>query len=401
MPIAIPLRLTVLTCAALVLAMLGNATFPALIPLFQDSWDLSASQAGWVSGVYYAGYAAAVPVLVGRTDRIDARRIFIAANLLGAVTTLGFALFANSFWTALPWRFLAGAALAGSYMVGARILADRIEGPQQSRAIAWYTAHFAVGVGLSVLAAGELASRFGWQSAFFFAAAGSVAAALIVWLGSEARPPQGSGGPATAMRWVSALKNRAAMGYTLGYTCHIWELFGWRAWLVAFLVTAPALGGLAQAEATRLATVALIIGLPASVLGNELSIRFGRRRVLTVVMASSAVCTLAFGLTADGPSWLLLALLFVVGVMVMGDSGSLTAGAVGASDPEHRGALMAIHTLFGFGAGFVAPLAVGIVLDAAGGMEEPRAWAWAFALLAFGAALGPWALRLGHTTRSL
>lgn len=394
-----PLRLTAVTCAGLVLAMLGNATFPALIPLFQDSWSLSGSQAGWISGLYYAGYAAAVPVLVGRTDRTDARSIFIAATLLGALATVGFALFAHDFWSALPWRLLAGAALAGSYMVGARILADRIEGPAQSRAIAWYTAHFAVGIGVSVFVAGELAGRFGWQTAFLFAAAGNVAAALVIRLGTEPRPPEGRLGPPTALRWRAALKSRSAMGYTLAYSCHIWELFGWRAWLVAFLVAAPALGGLSQTEATRLATLALIVGLPASVLGNELSLRFGRHRVLTFVMIGSAVCTLSFGLAAEGTGWLLLALLFIVGVLVMGDSGSLTAGAVGAADPDHRGALMAIHTLLGFGAGFVSPLAFGIVLDAAGGMEQPRAWGWAFALLALGAALGPLALRLGRDAR--
>ena len=49
---------------------------------------------------------------------------------------------------------------------------------------------------------------------------------------------------------------------------------------------------------------------------------------------------------------------------------------------------MAIHTLLGFGAGFVAPLAFGTVLDAAGGTQEPQAWAWAFALLACGAPAG-------------
>lgn len=399
MPVRTPLGLTAATCAALVLAMLGNATFPALIPLFQDIWGLSGSQAGWISGLYYAGYAAAVPLLVGRTDRTDARSIFISATLLGALATVGFAFFARDFWSALPWRLLAGAALAGSYMVGARILADRIEGPAQSRAIAWYTAHFAVGIGLSVFVAGELAGRFGWQAAFLFAAVGNVAAALLIWFGTEAKPPEGRPAPGAALRWTAAFKSRTAMGYTLGYSCHIWELFGWRAWLVAFLVAAPALGGLTQTEATRLATFALIVGLPASVLGNELSLRFGRRRVLTVVMIGSAVCTLTFGLAADGPGWLLLTLLFVVGVLVMGDSGSLTAGAVASADPDHRGALMAIHTLLGFGAGFVSPLAVGIVLDAAGGMEQPRAWGWAFALLAFGAALGPLALRFGHAGR--
>ncbi len=391
-----PLPLTALVCAALVLAMLGNATFPALIPLFEVEWGLTAGQAGWVSGLYYAGYAAAVPLLVGRTDRTDARRIFIASNLLGALATLGFALFARDFWSALPWRVLAGAALAGSYMVGARILADRIAGPAQSRAIAWYTAHFSIGVGLSVLAAGELASRFGWPAAFLFGAAGSLAAALLVWLGVAARRPAGQQTPGRGPDWGQALKDRAAMAYVLAYACHIWELFGWRAWLVAFLVAAPALGGLGQAEATRLATAALMIGLPASVLGNELSLRFGRPRTVTLLMLASALCTLGLGLTADAATWLLLAMTGAVGLLVMSDSGSLTAGAVAAAGAERRGAVMALHSLLGFGTGFLSPLAFGLVLDAAGGTGVPGAWGWAFALLALGAACGPLALRLAR-----
>lgn len=390
MPAAAPLPLTALMCLALVLAMLGNSTFPALIPLFQAQWGMSAAEAGWISGVYYLGYAAAVPLLVGRTDRIDARTIFVGSGLLGAAATLGFALFARDALTALPWRLLAGAGLAGTYMVGARILADRIAGPQQSRAIAWYTAHFAIGIGLSTLAAGELASAFGWPSAFVFGAAGSAVAALLVWLTVRPQRPEGAEAAGGA-RWHEALKNRPAMGYVAGYACHIWELFGWRAWLVAFLVAAPALQ-LAQAEATRLATVALMLGLPASVLGNELSLRIGRLRALSAIMLASAACTLALGLSADAAPWLLLALVMASGVLITADSGSLTAGAVAAATPEGRGALMTVHTLAGFGIGFVSPLAFGLVLDAAGGTAEPGAWAWGFAALALGVAAGPLAL---------
>jgi MFS family permease len=395
-PLTAPLPLTALMCLALVLAMLGNSTFPALIPLFQAEWGMTATEAGWASGIYYLGYACAVPLLVGRTDRTDARRIFLGSGLLGAAATLGFALFAHDVWTALPWRLLAGAALAGTYMVGARMLADRIAGPQQSRAIAWYTAHFAIGIGLSTLAAGELASAFGWPAAFVFGAAGSAAAVLLVWLGTAAHQPAGAEAQAEeepGRRWREALRNRPAMGYTLAYACHIWELFAWRAWLVAFLVAAPALQ-LAQAEATRLATVALMLGLPASVLGNELSLRIGRGRALTAIMLVSACCSLALGLAVAAPGWLLIALVMATGVTVTADSGSLTAGAVAAVEPERRGALMTLHTLAGFGVGFVSPLVFGLALDAGGGSGTPAAWTWAFALLALGVAGGPLVLRL-------
>ena len=320
MAVSTPLHLTGLICSALVLAMLGNSTFPALIPLFQETWQLSASQAGWVSGLYYAGYAAAVPLLVGRTDRTDARSIFIAAQSARRGGNARLRVFRPGL---LDRPALASAGRsrrwpAATWWVRASSPTE-LRGRSNPGRSPGYTAHFAVGIGLSVFAAGELASRFGWQAAFVFGAGGSVAAALLVWLGTAAHRPEGSQTSGEALRWLEALKSRAAMGYTLGYACHIWELFGWRAWLVTFLVAAPALGGLAQAEATRLATLALIIGLPASVLGNELSLRFGRRRrALTLMMLTSAVCTLSLGLAADGAAWLLLMLVFVVGVTAYG-----------------------------------------------------------------------------------
>jgi hypothetical protein len=43
--------------------------------------------------------------------------------------------------------------------------------------------------------------------------------------------------------------------------------------------------------------------------------------------------------------------------------------------------------MLGFGAGFVAPLVFGVVLDLAGGKENPRGWGLAFTTLGAGAIL--------------
>ncbi len=72
-------------CAAQVLGMLANSTFPALIPTFQQIWSLNNTEAGWISGIYYAGYVAAVPVLVSLTDREDARLIYLVSTIMGGL----------------------------------------------------------------------------------------------------------------------------------------------------------------------------------------------------------------------------------------------------------------------------------------------------------------------------
>src|SRR5215470_11763880 len=116
-----------------VLGMLGISAFAALLPTFTAAWGLSATEAGWISGLYYAGYVAAVPVLTAATDRIDPRRIYLAATALGGIANAGFALTAQGFWSAVAWQILSGIGLAGTYMPGLKALTDRITGPHQSR----------------------------------------------------------------------------------------------------------------------------------------------------------------------------------------------------------------------------------------------------------------------------
>jgi MFS family permease len=103
---------------AMVAGMSAFVTFPALLPTFQQEWALSNTQAGWISGIFFAGYVLAVPVLTSLTDRIDPRRVFLAAMALSALATAGFGLMASGAWSASFWRLLQGVGFAGTYMPG-------------------------------------------------------------------------------------------------------------------------------------------------------------------------------------------------------------------------------------------------------------------------------------------
>jgi hypothetical protein len=111
-------------------------------------------------------------------------------------------------------------------------------------------------------------------------------------------------------------------------------------------------------------------------------------------MIGSGAIALVLGFLAAAPLWLLAGLLVLYGLLIMADSGALTAGAVMAATPGRRGATMALHSLLGFGTGFVAPLAFGAVLDLAGGSGAGLAWGLAFALMGAGVFFGPLVLAL-------
>ena len=104
--------LLVTLCIAQVLAMTSFANFAVLLPDFMVLWDLSNTEAGWIGGIYYAGYVMAVPLLVGMTDSVDAKRIYLFSIGVGVVASLGYAVLAEGFWSAMVFRFLSGIALA-------------------------------------------------------------------------------------------------------------------------------------------------------------------------------------------------------------------------------------------------------------------------------------------------
>ena len=83
------------------------------------------------------------------------------------------------------------------------------------------------------------------------------------------------------------------MGFILGYGAHCFELYGIRTWIVAFWTFVS----MRHSDAPLLTPIVVsvvfsLLAMPASILGNEFALRFGRHRAITAVMLSSAVVAL-------------------------------------------------------------------------------------------------------------
>lgn len=385
-------------CLAEVLGMAGFATFPALLPTFIAEWQLTNTEAGWISGIYFAGYMGAVPVLVSLTDRMDPRRIYLVCTGLGAVSLLGYAVLADGFWSAFLLRCVGGVGLAGTYMPGLKTLSDNIEGPRQSRALSFYTSSFSIGTAASFVLAGEIAGRLGWRWAFGAAALGSLCALLVALWGMPQTAPKVVPGPRTRLLdFRPVLRSREAMGYVIAYGAHIWEMFGQRSWIVAFLGFSLSVQHSAAdvwlLRATTVAALVNLVGVPASILGNELAVAFGRVRVITIIMMTSAAMSCIMGFLGWLPYTALVVVCLVYGLFVYADSAAITSGAVSAAPAGYRGATMAVHSALGFACGFLGPLLFGVALDF-GARDSSVAWGGAFASLGVVAALGPLALKV-------
>ena len=370
--------------------MLGFSTYAALLPELRDLRRLSNSQAGVIAGTFFAGYIGTVSLWTALTDRVDARKVYFAGGLLAAAGSAGFALLADGFAGAVLCQVVLGIGIAATYMPGLRLLSDRVTGPFQSRSIAFYTSFFGIGTALSLAIAGFVAPAWGWRAAFGVSAVGPLLAGLMVFALLEFSPHRekrafslGSLFPLDA--WRKVLADRASAGYTLGYMAHCLELFGSRGWMVAFLAYSSSVhsGATFPWPAAALAALINLLSVPASILGNEAALRVGRRRWIVLAMAASGSSGI---LLAFGAPWhwaLVLSLLLGYSMLVMADSGTLTAGLVAAAPAELRGAALGLYSLVGFGGGLLGPVVFGAALDAAGGAHS--AWAWVAAYTAIGA----------------
>jgi MFS family permease len=384
--------------------MLGFATFAALLPELRDAWRLSNAGAGLIGSAFFAGYVGTVAYWTALTDRVDGRRVYLAGGALSAAGSLGFALLAHGLGSAILCQALLGAGVAATYMPGLRLLSDRVSGAAQSRAVAFYTAFFGIGTALSLVVAGAAATAWGWRAAFALGALGPGLAAALVMLALERIAPPNEGAARFSLRtlfpvdaWRRVLAIRAAAGYTLGYAVHCVELFGSRAWMVAFLAYA---GGLQAGgdgfpwSAAAIAAAVNVAAVPASIVGNEIALGVGRRRWVLVAMSASGVFGIALALSAPLGWAIVLSLLVAHSMLVMADSGTLTAGLVASAPPALRGAAMGFYSLVGFAGGMLGPTLFGLALDLAGGAESAGAWAWAYGAIGAGCLAAPLAVRL-------
>ncbi len=396
-------RLVFALCAAEILSMIGAFTFPALIPFFIADWRLTNAEAGWIGGIYFAGYTIAVPLLTSLTDRMDSRRVYAGGAALAAVAALGFAFVASGFWSAMLFRALSGIGLAGTYMPGLKTLIDRYDGPNQSRAVAFYTSSFSLGTASSFFLAGWIAEVADWRIAFAAAAVAALGALVLVQVLTRPMPVEAPERAAPILDVRPVLRNRAALGFILAYGVHNWELFVFRTWLVPFLVFSLGLqaAGAWALEPTLVATLVALVSMVASVSGNELAVRFGRDRTVSLIMAAGAIFSCVVGFTAPLPYvWVVLCVTFY-NVLAIGDSAAITAGTIRWAESGRRGGTLAVHAVVGFACAAAGPPLAGWMLDLSGGGLNTGSWALAFATGGLVALIGPMTIRWTRGARKI
>jgi predicted MFS family arabinose efflux permease len=270
-------------------------------------------------------------------------------------------------------------------MTGLKLLVDIVDKKIMSRAVTGHAASIGISGAISFACADLLAKHFGWAGAFILAGTCALTAWLLVVTSVPKAPEKVRSVELDWFDFRPVISNRSSMAYAIAYCAHTLEMNALRGWGVAFLTfvaaRADASDGAPLLTPTTVLTLLGIVGTAASVLGNEASIRIGRRNLIMAAMLCSAICATSLGFMGSNSYVLAVVLMLLYAFIVWLDSSSLTAGAAGTADPQRRGATLAVHSTLGYAGGFVGPLIIGWTLDLSGG-KSPTSWGLSFLLIA-------------------
>jgi MFS family permease len=391
-------------CLSRVGSYMVYIAYAATLPVLQHDWHLSGTAAGSIASVFQVAYAISVMGCSALADRVGARRVFLVGSATTAVVAALFAALARDYWSGLVLYTLLALTLGSTYTTGILLVAEHVPVERRGRAMGAYLAGHSLGLALALMLAGAAIPRGGYVLAFWLLALGAVAGGVLAWIAvrstGNAIPPR-----ATSQRFAGeVLRNRPAMLVIAGYIFHSWELLGMWAWTPAFLAACFVAAG---SELTRGAGLGAYVtslfhltGMLAALVAGVLADRLGRTPVILAMAAMSAACSLVFGWLIGASLALVVGVGLLYGFAALGDSPIYSTAITEVVAPAYRGSALALRSLLGYGAGAIAPLLFGAILDWRG-VQNAGAWGWAFVSLGaagLGAVLS--ALLLYRTTEA-
>jgi MFS family permease len=368
-------------------------TYPATLSVLRSEWHMSATAAGSISTGFQAGFAVSLLGCSWLADRVGARRVFLVSSALAALTSLALALLARSYVSGLFLYTLAAVSQGGTYTTAIMLIADRFDPERRGGALGWLIASSSLGSALSLAIAGVTLPRGGYPLTFLVTGCGPLVGWIVAWTALRDEPTVVHQRHRNVRFGGEVLRNRNAVRLIVGYVFHSWELLAMWAWTPAFLaaslaLSATRLGGAASqagASAAYLAASFHVMGLLASSTMGRLSDRLGRRTVLLALSAISTACSFAIGWLIGWPAGVVVAVGALYGFAALGDSPVLSTALTESVRPAYLGSALGFRSILGFGAGAVAPLVFGAVLDATNPPgTAPATWGWAYGALGAG-----------------
>lgn len=369
----------------------------AVLPQLTSLWHASLALGSWLTLSVQLGFVVGALLLAtfNVADVFSAPRLIAVSAAVAAVLNLGFGLVAaDHVSAAITLRFLTGAALAGVYPPGMKVLAGWFKtgrGEALGILIGALTLGSATPHGINAL--GGIGAD-AWRTVIYgssgLALVGAILIALFVKDGPYAAPSPPF--DLAQVTEVLSFRNRRLGLANLGYLGHMWELYSFWAWIALMLRESATFTGDVTANVKRLTFFVIAIGalgcwiagraadrIPAA--PDAQAARIQKRSLVTIVaMAVSGSCCLLAALFFRN-FYAVAVISFVWGISVIADSAQFSAIISEVSDQRYVGTALTMQTALGF-------LLTAISIRIAAAIGENYGWPWAAASLALGPLVG-------------
>ena len=183
----------------------------AASPLIQKEFHLSDALVGLLGSAFLLVYAFAALPFGYWADRGVRKTVVAVGVAIWSLATL-FTGFARNFAQLFLSRAVLGIGEASYYPAGTSLLSDYFPKEQRGRVASIWGAGSTVGIAVGFAGGGLIAEKFGWRSAFFFAAVpGILCAFLALGLREPLRGSAESRGPQVEKTYDASLANFIAL----------------------------------------------------------------------------------------------------------------------------------------------------------------------------------------------
>ena len=364
-------------CQVMAMALWFSAS--AVVPSLTAEFHLSPfAQAALTSGVQVGFVIGCLASAVfGLADRLDPRRFFAVATVIGAAANLLLLAVDPASIAALALRVVTGICMAGIYPVGMKL------------ASTWAKGDMGLMVGILVgaltlgSAAPHLFNAFGgmqWRIPLITASASAAVAAVLIGFAGIGpnRAPAPRFDPSAALTAWRDVPLRLA---NLGYLGHMWELYAMWTW-IPFMIRASLSSRGSNPSLAEVSSF-LVIGCGAAgcVVAGLIADRVGRTIVTSVAMIVSGSCCLVIGFLFGAHPFALLIVAGIWGASVVADSAQFSACVTELGDQQYIGTALTIQTCLGF-------LLTTVSIELIPRLVNLVGWRYVFALLAPGPVFG-------------
>ena len=336
----------------------------------QIAWLTNAVQLGFVVSALVSSFFALADVL--------SMRILLTVGAVFAGLSNAVILLEPSATTVIFSRFLTGASLALVYPTAMKFIGTWFV---SGRGLAMGTVVGALTLGSALP---HLVQAIGvgvdWRLVITVTSLACLVAAII-FMRLQVGPHQFKAAPFKFGHFKEVLKNKAAMLANIGYFGHMWELYAFWGWLLAYITAAQA-SGLSIVNTSLITFSAIAMGSIGCLVAGWLADRIGRCFTCIAAMVLSGICSIAIGFVFDGPVLLFMFVVLLWGFSTVADSAQFSAAVSEVSDPGLVGASLAFQMGVGFSITLAAVWLVPEIVQLSGG------WQWSFLVLAIGPIIG-------------